>query len=299
MRTILRIALGLIPLLSAVLKMVDATGFTVIVSLYRLPLPGQVAAWTIALELSAGLLLVVGRHRRVALTLTGLLLAAYWWATAFGPEYLVRCGCFGTLGPRMTYAQHVALLSAMTLAWAVQLWRPAPNRPLVRGRWLAVAAAAAVVAVSLGGRSLSSQTQAAMQEIQSFRAIPVVALDGTRTTVDATAAPVLFVAWWCPHCHDLLRQLAVMPLPRRPVLISTFFRSRDMAEERERTLVSLSDAGTAPESGWTVYLDASPRYLVPSVPMLAYMDAGRWHLELATPDGVRAAMEHLGAAGRR
>lgn len=299
LQTAPRVALGVILLASAVLKMVDPTGFAVMASLYRLPLPGQVAAWTIALELSAGLLLVVGRHRRAALTLAALLLAGFGWATVFGPEDLLRCGCFGTVGPRLSYAQHVTLLAAMTLAWAAQLWGPAPDRPLVRGRWLAVVATAAVVAVSLAGLSLSSQTQAAMQEFQPFRAIPVVALDGTRTTVDATATPVLFVAWWCPHCHDLLRQLAVMPLPRKPVLISTFFRSRDMAEERGRTLISLKDAGISPESGWTVYLDASPKYLVPSVPMLAFMDAGRWHLETATPEGVHASMEHLGAAGRR
>ncbi|MGE5589072.1 MAG: hypothetical protein ACM3ZA_00370, partial [Bacillota bacterium] len=267
--------------------------------LYRLPLAGKAAAWTLAVELVAGLLLVLGRHRRAALTLTGLLLVAYWWATVFGPEDLLRCGCFGTVGPRPTFAQHVALLVAMTLAWAAQLRPLGPERPLVQGRWLAAAIAAVVVTASLGGLSLSAQTQAAMQEFQPFQAIPVVTLDGARATVDATSTPVIFIAWWCPHCHALLKYLAGANLPRRPVLISTFFRSRDMAEERNRTLASLEDAGILPEAGWTVYLDASPRYLAPSVPMLAYMDAGRWRREVATPEGVRAAMEKLGPPGRR
>lgn len=296
---VLRVALGLVLLASALLKALDLTGFAVIMGLYRLPLAGQAAAWTLAVELVAGLLLVLGRHRRAALTLTGLLLVAYWWATVFGPEDLLRCGCFGTVGPRLTFAQHVALLVAMTLAWAAQLRPLGPERPLVKGKWAAVTAGLLVLASVWGGLSVSAQTQATMQEFQPFRAIPVVTLDGARTTVDATRTPVLFIAWWCPHCHDLLKDLAGTPLPRKPVLISTFFRSQDMAEERGRTLASLKDAGILPEAGWTVYLDASPRYLVPSVPMLAYMDAGRWHLEVAAPEGVRAAMERLGAPGRR
>ena len=294
-RLVLQLVLGSTLLFSALAKLVDPVSFVTILHLYGVPLPGQTAAWVIALELVSGLLLVTGRHQRAVLGLTGALLAAYWAATLFDPRDLLRCGCFGTIGPRLTFGQHISLLAALTVFWAALLWHvPAERALLVKRRQQALAAVLLLATTAFSGISLSRAGAEVMQEVHPFEAIPVATLNGTPNTIDATGAPVLFFAWWCPHCELLMKQMARTPLPRRPVLVSTFFRSRDFAENRDRTLAELRKVGLAPEEGWTVYLDQSPKALVNAVPTLAYMDRGRWHVEAGV--GIDALKAALGAA---
>ncbi len=295
-RLALRLTLGLILLFAAAAKVVGSLSFVTTLDLYHFPLPGQVAAWTIALEIVAGLLLIVGLFPRAARGMTGLLLAAYWGATLFGPGDLIRCGCFGAIGPRLSFGQHVTLLSAMTAAWGGLLWR-IPRRAGGPTRLMAALLSVVLLATAttVAGVALGRKGAALLQDVRPFRRIAVATLDGRLTTIDATRTPVLFFAWWCPHCEKLMKEMAGAPLSRRPVLVSTFFRSRSFTENRERTLAELRNVGLSPENAWTVYLDETPRALVNSVPTLAYLADGRWHVEVVTRiDALKAALKASG-----
>ena|GEM_PF-2671179 len=291
----LRLTLGLVLLVSAIAKAADPLAFVTALGVNHLPLPGQVAAWTLMLELIAGLLLLTGRLRRAALGATGLLLLGYWGMTLLAPGGILGCGCFGSMGPRLTAGQHVGLLAAMTLAWAALLRYgredgPHPARPQPGvGRWKAVGRnasgwkAAAVVllvaAATVGGAGLTRRAGPSLKAVLPFQAISVSTLDGKPFTLDATRKPVLFFAWWCPHCKNLLKGMAGMPAPGRPVLVSTFLKGRDFKEDQDRTTDALLEAGIQPGDGWTVYLDRTGAAPVGSVPTLAYLAGGRWHVE--------------------
>ena len=277
----LRLALGLILAVSAIPKVLAPAGFVAILDQYGFPLPGYAAALLVGLELAVGALLLVGRLQGTALIGSGALLLAYWVTTLFGPSLLIGCGCFGVIGPTLTAAQHLALLSAMTLAWAVLLWA---RRPDGGRRWLTTwrgrtVAMLLLLAIAVVGSDWSRDLAAIPTQARAFRAIPVVTLDGKATVVDATRAPVLFFAYWCPHCAKLLQDMAGRPLAVRPVLVSTFFRREDGPGARERTLAQLKEAGLRPEDGWTIYLDVNHTNLVESVPTLAYMAGGQWYVK--------------------
>lgn len=291
-----RLAFGLVLAASAVAKLAAPGGFVAIMGLYGIPLAAYTAAVAIALELAAGVLLLAGWYPGTALVGSGLLLLAYWSVTLFGPRLLTGCGCLGTAGPVLSFGQHVALLVAMTTAWGALLWARRPERSwLTERRGQAVAAAFLVVAL-LAGAQLSRREAAVPTEARAFRAIPVATLDGKMTVLDATRTPVFFFAYWCPHCTAVMKEMASEPLPVRPVLVSTFFRGKDQTENRERTLAKLREVGLRPEDGWTVYLDVTRVDPVKSVPSLAYMAGGEWHVE-SVPH-VEKLRSALGAAQR-
>ncbi len=276
--------------------MLDPLAFVVTLGQYRFPLPGLAAAITIGLELIAGLLLLFDRHQRWALGLTGLLLTIFWGTMLLGPSDLSYCGCFGSVGPRLTYGQHIAILALMTLAWAALLRGLPLERRLLERRWdQAVALVLIACLIFLGGTTLSHRAAPVLEEILAFREIPVMTLDGRDTLLDAARTPVLFFAWWCPHCEDLIRQVARTPLPRRPVLVSTFLRSNDMDENRELTISKLRRAGLVPQDGWTVLLDKSPRWLVRYVPTLVYITEDGLRVDVViNAEYLKAAMEKAG-----
>lgn len=305
LRLAIRSALAATLLVAAVGKLWDPTGFATILRLYGISWPGYAAAAALSLEVAAGGLLLIGFLPLLALPLTGILLAVYWWATLFGAPGLIGCGCFGTVGPRLTYGQHVTLLILMTLAWGYLSWprflafrRVPAERPSWWGHFVAPTCVLTIVlTASLTGGQWLGRSAIAAEASQPFESITALMLDGKLTSIDATKAPVLFVASWCPHCHELLSDMARGTLPVRPIIISTLFHGGTFEENRDLTLRSLRSAGIRPEDDWQIYLDAQKHPLVQAVPTLGYVSDGRWHLEPVAFPQLKTALAHT--AGQR
>lgn len=61
----------------------------------------------------------------------------------------------------------------------------------------------------------------------SETALRVVDENGQETVIDLKNGPVLFVAYWCPHCENFL---TTAPLRKLPTVVSTFPRKSDTVE---------------------------------------------------------------------
>jgi len=61
----------------------------------------------------------------------------------------------------------------------------------------------------------------------SETALRVVDANGQETVIDLKDGPVLFIAYWCPHCENFL---TTAPLQKLPTIVSTFPRQGDTVD---------------------------------------------------------------------
>lgn len=146
--TLIRVLLGLLFLVSALLKVLDFSAFAEQVSYYGIVQEDTslqvVAGATIALEVILGAALLAGWHARFVLAVTALVLVVFTGLIAYAWAFndLEECGCFGSflaVSPAMSIAKNVVLLLLLPFAWprtAVQpqLYQALPPKQHVRIR---------------------------------------------------------------------------------------------------------------------------------------------------------------------
>jgi thiol-disulfide isomerase/thioredoxin len=98
-----------------------------------------------------------------------------------------------------------------------------------------------------------------------YRSITVFDANGRRVTLDAANAPVLFVAYWCPHCQRTLQLLSQnrSELRRLPVMVSMGFVPGTPLSEAVR--LTQQEETALHLSGFKTYyaLDPSSRQWIP------------------------------------
>ncbi|WP_067616861.1 TlpA family protein disulfide reductase [Alicyclobacillus acidiphilus] len=107
-----------------------------------------------------------------------------------------------------------------------------------------------------------------------YTKIPVVDGEGRHVSLDARKQPVLFVAYWCPHCQRTLKLLSqeFHSLKQKPILVcvgysqGTTLRQAVAVQHQEQTALHLA--------AFQVYYDLNPKagdvYAPAGYPTLVY-----------------------------
>lgn len=111
--------------------------------------------------------------------------------------------------------------------------------------------------------------------------LQVTVPDGNQTCLDLSKKPALFIAVWCPHCDEALRDAAEMEPEKRPYLVVTYLRDGDA----EKAKGKLAGNGLG---GEVYYLKQKPPAEVQGVPAMTW-----WDGELKYVEGAEAIRKQL------
>lgn len=131
-----------------------------------------------------------------------------------------------------------------------------------RRAWLVCMVALAVVLAGCGARP-QEQVDLRVQE-----------MSGKDAVVHLKEGPVLFVAYWCPHCEHFLATARAAGLDRLPTVVSIWPREGDTLEDVVReTKAKLERTGWG-GTPFYVLMGDPPSY-VKGTPTLAWWDGRR------------------------
>jgi hypothetical protein len=100
----------------------------------------------------------------------------------------------------------------------------------------------------------------------------VLTPENTSAGLDLRERPALFIAAWCTHCDEALREAALADPQRRPYLVFTCLRDGDAQKAKEK----LSAQGLKTP---VYYIKQHPPAGVREVPALVWWDSGLKYIE--------------------
>ena len=115
---------------------------------------------------------------------------------------------------------------------------------------------------------------------QQTATIHVQDANGNDAVVDLKNGPVLFVAYWCPHCEHFLRTAKEAGLDRFPTVVSIWPRQGDTLKDVVRATKAKLDRTGWGGTPFYVLMDDAPSY-VQGTPTLAWWDGKR--IQAANP----------------
>ncbi|OPY63695.1 MAG: hypothetical protein A4E56_00418 [Pelotomaculum sp. PtaU1.Bin065] len=111
-------------------------------------------------------------------------------------------------------------------------------------------------------------------------ALKVYGQDGGQITLSLKNRPVLFFAWWCPHCDDALKNIAKLPPWKRPYPVVTYLED----ENDDFKIKQKLKANGLSNTPYYVYKDTPPIQGVPSL---------LWHSNGALQDSYDMGFKNL------
>lgn len=164
-----------------------------------------------------------------------------------------------------SYVSSVPARALVVVAFALLLVNPQIEQPLsVTGR---VAESEPAVGTVQKAAPVLSAAEASSCYLQ------VTTPDGRGLCLDLQLRPALFVAVWCPHCDEVLREVAKMEPEKRPYLVVTYLQDGDIEKVKDK----LAKNGLSTEA---YYMAEKPPTGIQGVPALA-----RWDGELKYVEG--------------
>ena len=157
---------------------------------------------------------------------------------------------------------------------------------------LVVATLILLVLLAAAGFALGKRT------IGDAPTLTVQTVEGKEVVLDLRKGPVLFVAYWCPHCDRFLLTAKEMGLERLPTVVSIWPRDGDtLADVVRETRAKLQRTGWE-DTPFYVLMAGSPSY-VQGTPTLVWWENGRMKAEnplMMSADRLRAVVSGEGAA---
>lgn len=69
--------------------------------------------------------------------------------------------------------------------------------------------------------------------------VAIMTPDGRQVKLDLSQRPALYFAWWCPACREVLREIAHIPVEKRPYLVAVCSTGADVSQSAAK----LAEAG--------------------------------------------------------
>ena len=112
--------------------------------------------------------------------------------------------------------------------------------------------------------------------------LTVQTVEGKEVELNLRQEPILFVAYWCPHCEHFLLTAKEMGIERLPAVVSIWPREGDTFETVvQGTKEKLERTGWA-DTSFYVLMAGSPPY-VQGTPTLAWWDEEKGKVETTNP----------------
>ncbi|MBE3582142.1 MAG: hypothetical protein IMW96_11025 [Thermoanaerobacteraceae bacterium] len=94
-------------------------------------------------------------------------------------------------------------------------------------------------AAALQNSSVSGAQKDEKKQVEKGPSVAVMTPDGRQVKLDLSQRPALYFAWWCPACREVLREVAHIPVEKRPYLVAVCSTGADVS----RTAAKLAEVG--------------------------------------------------------
>ena len=201
----LRTAVGVILMLSGLLKAMHTASFADLLSQYGAEWFGYIAPLVIAIEIFLGILLILNTRPRwlSALTVAFILTVSAIFLYGVVGRGVTDCGCFGPLTwlntrPWITFVRNALIVALLVPS----LMRPQRGEPLTASSFLCLTGVTAVL-MFMCGFSMHG-AQCLKREPQPFEPIPLAEHPLSElVTCDPDSSYLVFAfSYSCPHCQN-------------------------------------------------------------------------------------------------